>query len=168
MPAAAGVDTLGGVLARALEGAVNPQRQRSNEAAFHWPIRVYYEDTDCGGVVYHTGYLRFLERARTEWLRAMGFEQSRLRHELGVLFVVRTIQAEYRKPAVLDDELDVATKVVREGRTRLHFRQIISRVSASGATLLEGRIQVVCLDADSLRPRAIPDCLPVESLPNGC
>lgn len=147
---------------------MNSQRQLSVEAAFHWPVRVYYEDTDSGGVVYHTGYLRFLERARTEWLRAQGFEQSRLRHELGVLFAVRALQAEYRKPAVLDDELDVETRVMREGRTRLHFRQTISRVSASGAVLLEARIQVVCLAAGSLRPRAIPACLPLESLPNGC
>jgi acyl-CoA thioester hydrolase len=138
------------------------------EPVFHWPVRVYYEDTDCGGVVYHTGYLRFMERARTEWLRALGYEQSRLRHELGVLFVVRGLQAEYRKPAVLDDELDVGTTVVREGRTRLHFRQSISRVSTSRTLLVEARIQVVCLDARSLRPRAVPDCLPLESLPNGC
>lgn len=129
-------------------------------SAFRWPVRVYYEDTDCGGVVYHTGYLRYLERARTEWLRSLGLDQSRLRDELGLVFVVRRLSGEYIKPAVLDDQLEVVTSVARQGRARLHFAQEVRR----DATLFSGNVEVVCLTADTMRPRPLPKELPLESL----
>lgn len=132
--------------------------------AFHWPVRVYYEDTDCGGVVYHTGYLRFMERARTEWLRALGYSQSRLRDELGVLFVVRRLTGDYMRPAELDDQLDVVTTAARQGRTRLHFAQDIHRLPSARETLFRGRVEIVCLSPATLRPRPLPVELPLESL----
>lgn len=127
-----------------------------------WPIRVYYEDTDCGGVVYHTGYLRFMERARTEWLRAFGYDQRALSAELGVLFVVRGLSVDYRRPAVLDDELEVATAASIARRTRLIFDQTITRTGPRPEECCRARVEVVCMDARSRRPRAIPEHLQAE------
>lgn len=88
---------------------------------FDWPVRVYYEDTDCARVVYYANYFKFMERARTEWLRALGWSQERLYSELGVVFVVAEAKAKYRKPARLDDELVVRSTVTACGRTSLNF-----------------------------------------------
>ena len=128
----------------------------SGSPVFHWPVRVYYEDTDCGGVVYHTGYLRFMERARTEWLRSLGYDQSALRAELAVLFAVRRLEVDFRRPALLDDALDVATRVHRHRRAALLFEQAVGRSGETGETLCRAQVEVVCLDAGSLRPRALP------------
>lgn len=133
-------------------------------ADFCWPVRVYFEDTDCGGVVYHTGYLRFMERARTEWLRALGFDQGRLRAELGAAFAVRRLQADYRRPAVLDDELRVESRVQRRRRTALEFQQDVTRIR-DAARLCRASVEVVCLDARTLRPRPLPPIFNGE-LPN--
>ena len=133
-----------------------PPTSAAAGAAFCWPVRVYFEDTDCGGVVYHTGYLRFMERARTEWLRSLGFNQGRLREELGTLFAVRRLEADYRRPAVLDDELQVESRIERHRRAALEFRQDVTR-PGDAALLCRATVEVVCLDARTLRPRPLPD-----------
>ena len=120
---------------------------------FVWPVRVYYEDTDGGGVVYHANYLKFMERARTEWLRSLGFDQSLLRSELGVLFVVRELRLKYRKPACFDDALEVVTELSGVGRSLLEFGQAILR---EGETLTEAGVEVVCVDAERFKPVAMP------------
>lgn len=116
-------------------------------------VRVYYEDTDAAGVVYYANYLRFCERARTEWLRAAGFEQQTLLKERNIGFVVKSVAAEYRAPARLDDLLCVLTDVAPPGRARLVFSQKILR----GAELLfDSRIIIACIDTIKGRPAAIP------------
>lgn len=129
------------------------------ETGFFWPVRVYYEDTDAGGVVYYANYLRFFERARTERLRAMGFEQDVLRAEAGVLFAVRSVQAEYLKPARFNDQLHVTAEISELKRASLSFTQEIRRIGPAGELLCQANIRIVCLTADSLRPTAIPDFL---------
>jgi len=120
---------------------------------FVWPIRVYYENTDAGGVVYHAEYLKFFERARTEWLRSLGFEQTELSTREGLVFVVRAIQLQYRQPARFNDLLQVASRLVELGRSRFVFEQTLMR---GVETLTEGRVEVVCVSADSFRPIPLP------------
>jgi len=125
---------------------------------FAWPIRVYFEDTDVGGVVYHASYLRFLERARTEWLRAHGIAQSRLKEERGLLFAITAIEMKFLKPARLDDELTASCALdVRRGAS-LSFAQEIIR-PCDGALLITAKVRAACLSADEFKPRAIPDDL---------
>ena len=121
-----------------------------------YAIRVYYEDTDAGGVVYYANYLRFFERARTERLRALGFEQDVLRSELGLLFAVRSVQAEYLKPARFNDSLRVSAELSELRRASLNFRQEILR---GDELLCRAEIRVVCLADPSFKPTAIPDHL---------
>ena len=121
---------------------------------FEWPVRVYYEDTDAGGVVYHANYLKFLERARSEWLRALGFEQDRLKLEDGILFAVRRVEIDYLSPARFNDELRVETTVAAVSKVSLGFAQRVIR--PPDTTLVVARVQVVCLDAVRFRPKAIP------------
>ncbi|NRF50454.1 tol-pal system-associated acyl-CoA thioesterase [Pseudomonas stutzeri] len=116
-------------------------------------VRVYYEDTDAGGVVFYANYLKFLERARTEWLRALGVEQSALAESEGRLFVVHSLDMSYRKPARLDDYLTIRSRVTRVGRASIHFAQ---RAERDGELLAQGNIQVCCVDAVHLRPAALP------------
>ena len=123
---------------------------------FRWPVRVYYEDTDAGGVVYHTGYIRYFERARTEWLRALGYSQQQLVEEEGVLFTVVDLAIHYRRPARLDELLDVVTRAEVAGASVL-FSQAVH--SADGALLAEGQVRVACVDARSFRPRRPPGWL---------
>lgn len=125
---------------------------------FSWPVRVYYEDTDAGGVVYHANYLRFMERARTEWLRALGFDQRRLAEEQGVVFAVRRATTEFIAPAVLDDELLVRTGIGRRARVSMTFEQRIIRQDG-GATLCAAEIQVASLDAGRFRPCPVPETI---------
>ncbi|QJD29609.1 tol-pal system-associated acyl-CoA thioesterase [Methylococcus geothermalis] len=122
--------------------------------AFVWPVRVYYEDTDAGGVVYYANYLKFMERARTEWLRALGFEQDSLRERWGVIFAVRSVQADYLKPARFNDALQVSAELVEARPASFSF---VQRVMREGVTLCEGRVRIVCLAADSFRPQAVPE-----------
>lgn len=125
---------------------------------FTWPVRVYYEDTDAGGIVYHANYLRFIERARTEWLRALGFEQDQLLQELRILFAVRSLEADYLKPARFNDRLEVLTEVARVRRASLEFEQtVVAADTADGSPLFRARVKVACLTADDLRPAAMPD-----------
>lgn len=123
---------------------------------FSWRLRVYWEDTDAGGVVYHAGYLRFLERARTEWLRARGLGQTELREDLGVLFVVRGIDAAFDKPARLDDELDATVALSHRRGASLELQQTLRRVSA-GEILMRAQVRVACIDSKTWQPRRIPD-----------
>jgi acyl-CoA thioester hydrolase len=127
-------------------------------SGFSWPARVYWEDTDAGGIVYYANYLRFLERARSEWLRQRGFSQQRLQHEEGMLFTVVSLEIEYRAPARLDDELEVSCEPQPQGPASLRFAQLIHRRAAAGARelVVEASVRVACLDARTLRPRRLP------------
>ena len=118
------------------------------------PVRVYYEDTDAGGVVYHTGYIRFFERARTEWLRAMGYSQQQLAEEAGVLFTVVELAVRYVKPARLDDMLEVLARPEATGGASISFQQEIR--NAGGELLAEGQVRVACVAAGTLKPRRLP------------
>ena len=126
------------------------------ESGFRWPVRVYYEDTDAGGVVYHAAYLRFMERARTEWLRALGFEQDRLRDDLGVLFVVRRMDIAFKVPARFNDVLTVNVELRGRGGASLDFAQTVVR-DADGTLCCHAGVNVVCVDAQRMRPMRIPD-----------
>lgn len=132
----------------------------SGGAVFSWPVRVYWEDTDGGGVVYYANYLKFLERARSEWLRALGQSQAILAVDPGILFVVVSLQVEYLKPAHLDDALRVSCEPVRDGRVAVLFRQQILRDGPEPEPLLRAEVRVACLDARSRRPRRVPEFVP--------
>jgi len=132
-------------------------------AEFSWPVRVYYEDTDNGGVVYHANYLKFMERARTEWLRARGVEQDVLIEQEGLIFAVCSVQLDYLRPARFNQLLSVSVNVAEVGRASLIFDQAIHLIIneendgvKSDLALCQGRIKVACLDASRLNPRAIP------------
>ena len=129
---------------------------------FEWPIRVYYEDTDAGGVVYHARYLHFLERARTEWLRKHGVDQSRLKADHGLVFVVSTLSLSFRRPAKLDDELLASCTLSARRGASLRFEQELRKVG-SGELLLEAEVLAACVNAESFRPTALPPDLLVES-----
>jgi acyl-CoA thioester hydrolase len=136
---------------------------------FRWPVRVYYEDTDASGVVYHAAYLRYFERARTEWLRAMGFSQQNLRGHLDVVFTVANLQVDFVRPARLDDDLDVTVFVEQMRRASLHFRQTLSRKAEPDAVLARATVRVGCVDVATFRPCPLPDDFVrhVESLSGG-
>jgi acyl-CoA thioester hydrolase len=122
-------------------------------AAFSWPVRIYWEDTDGGGVVYYANYLKFLERARTEWLRARGFVQTELAKDPGIVFVVANVSIEYKRPARLDDSLLVTCEVEPEGAVCIQFAQ---RILRGTEVLVEASCRVACLDATSFRPKRLP------------
>lgn len=124
---------------------------------FTLPVRVYIEDTDAGGIVYYVNYLKFMERARSEWLRSLGFQHYTLLDE-DFLFVVRRAEVDYRRPARIDDELAVTAAVERAGRASLDFRQQVSRI-ADGTVLAEARVEVGCVSRSRLAPRAMPDSI---------
>mgnify|MGYP002734473439 CR=1 FL=1 len=131
--------------------------------SFSFPIRVYWEDTDAGGVVYHASYVCFLERARTEWLRSIGVSQYSLREQDDVVFAVRGMQLEYLAPARLDDALTVHVRVAEMGRASLVFDQRIVRQS-DGKLLLEAKVRVACLSGGTFRPRALPEWMRLQFL----
>lgn len=133
---------------------------------FVWPVRVYYEDTDCGGVVYYANYLKFMERARTERLRAMGFEQDRLREQENVLFTVHSAQVDFRRPARFNDELEVTAEIFRQRRASIIFAQEIRRAGESDV-LCSGHVNIACVDARSFKPAPIPEFVRSE-LTNVC
>lgn len=124
---------------------------------FTFPCRVYYEDTDAGGIVYYVNYLKFMERARTERLRHLGFSQAQMACE-NLLFVVHCAQARYHAPARLDDELRVSVQVQELKRASLKFYQQVRR-SSDDTLLCEGHFTVACVRADSFKPRGIPELL---------
>ena len=135
--------------------------QKTN--AFTIPVRIYYEDTDAGGVVYYSNYLKFLERCRTEWLRAMGHEQANLMRDPGIAFVVRSVSLEYLKPARLDELLSVSLEVEKITRSQIFFRQHIRRANpdakAGWDELINGQIQIVCVNAALMKITSIPPLL---------
>lgn len=128
----------------------------SESSLFSHPIRIYWEDTDAGGVVYHASYVRFLERARSEWLRSLGIGQQTLREQQGVVFAVRGMQLDFLAPARLDDALSVLVGVSSLGRASLVFEQRIVR-DADARVLLTATVKVACLSAPDFRPRPLPD-----------
>lgn len=124
---------------------------------FSWNIRVYYEDTDTGGVVFYANYLKFFERARTEWLRAAGVEQQALAETQKVMFVVKSTAVDYHAPARLDNELNMSVIVERLGRASVSFLQQAWRIDGDNRQLLAtGRIKVGCVDTGNFRPVEIP------------
>ncbi|MEW6647407.1 MAG: tol-pal system-associated acyl-CoA thioesterase [Pseudomonadota bacterium] len=122
-------------------------------AMFVWPVRVYYEDTDSGGVVYYANYLKFMERARTEWLRSLGFEQDALIRDAGIIFAVRSVEADYLRPARFNDALAVTAEVVHNGGASITFRQEVRR---GEEVLCRGKVKIASLDAQTLRPKPAP------------
>lgn len=126
------------------------------QSAHQWPIRIYYEDTDMQGIVYYANYLKYLERARTEFLREKGFEQGELIENQGVAFAVRAIQMDYLKPAQFNDQLIVTTEVLELKRASLIFYQTVIRSAPKREIINTATIKVACLDADSMKVKAIP------------
>lgn len=133
-----------------------------SQPPFSWPVRVYWEDTDAGGVVYHGSYVRFLERARTEWLRQRGIVQSVLAAERGVMFVIYGMQLRFLKPARLDDELQVSVSIGSLRRASLVFEQLVR--DASGEEICRASVDAACVRADGMRPCPIPEELRKEML----
>jgi len=128
----------------------------SKHKVFHWPVRVYFQDTDAGGVVYHAAYVNFMERARTEWLRTFGYSNAGLMKELGVVFVVRSITLDYLKPALLDDLLTVTARIKEIGRSRVTLLQSVLRVKE---VLTEGEVHLVCVNVQTFKPVSVPEVL---------
>ncbi|WP_044490362.1 tol-pal system-associated acyl-CoA thioesterase [Burkholderia pseudomallei] len=136
-----------------MRAMIEPSRQPDAAPDFAWPVRVYYEDTDAGGVVYYANYLKFFERARTEWLRACGIDQSRIADETGAIFIVRHAALDYRALARLDDALQIVCRIARIGRASVEFEQQAWR----GNTLLVAAdIRIGCVDRSAFKPTAIP------------
>lgn len=133
------------------------------QAPFTWPVRVYWEDTDAGGIVFYANYLKFFERARTEWLRALGIEQQRLRDEVGGMFVVTQTQLQYHRPARLDDLLLVTARVVEAGRASMTIEQTAllkpQQGDAPAELLCSGTIRIGWVDDRFLRPQRIPSAV---------
>ncbi len=129
--------------------------------SFEFPIRVYWEDTDAGGIVFYANYLKFFERARTEWLRSLGIGQQQLRVDTGGMFVVSETQVKYHRPAVLDDTLRVTAGLMESGRASLVIGQQAWRVTSdnSETLLCEGSIRIGWVDAASLKPARIPSSI---------
>lgn len=122
---------------------------------FLWPVQVYYEDTDSGGVVYYANYLKFMERARTEWLRNLGFEQDELIEKNSVLFAVRSVQIDYLAPARFNERLIVSARPVNAGRVSLAFEQTITRKNED-KPLCQGQIKIVSLNSKTFKPCPLP------------
>jgi len=120
---------------------------------FIWPVRVYYEDTDAAGVVFYANYLKFMERARTEWLRSLGFEQTTLMHEHNVVFVVRSLAVEYLRPAVFNDALEITVTLTGTRGSLLEISQAVRR---GQRVLVSGDVRVACVNTQSFKPVRIP------------
>ena len=123
---------------------------------YRFPVRVYYEDTDAGGVVYYANYLRYMERARTEWLSSLGFDVASFERLQGVVFVVHRVEIDYRLPARLGDGVDATLTLVELSRARMVVRQDVRR---AGAVLTAARVTLACLDRATFRPTRIPAAL---------
>jgi acyl-CoA thioester hydrolase len=130
--------------------------QRAPAQVFRWPVRVYYEDTDFGGVVYYANYLRFFERARTEWLRSLGVDHQSLAREAGLQFVVRRAEIDFLRGARLDDELSISVEVVERKRTYLVLKQQALRGDEPMAVAL---VQAACVDRETFKPAPLPAAL---------
>lgn len=130
---------------------------------FSWKVRVYWEDTDAGGVVYHAGYLRFMERARSEWMRALGVDQMAFKQATGLAFMVRDMQIDFLRPALLDDELSVTVEVKERRAASILFAQAIMK--ADGDCLIRAQVRVACVDLQRMRPAPIPTDLIAQLAP---
>ena len=126
---------------------------------FTWPVRVYWEDTDAGGVVYHAQYLAFMERARSEWLRGLGLHQDAMKRDADLVFVVRAMDVDFRAPARLDDQLEVSVDLIE---CRGASFSVAQRVLRGDAVLIEAKVRIAALAASSFRPRPIPEPLQSE------
>jgi acyl-CoA thioester hydrolase len=122
---------------------------------FNWSIRVYYEDTDAGGVVYYANYLHFMERARTEWLRSIGYEQDRLIRDENLIFAVRRASIDYHKPARFNDMLDINTILQKKRGASLDIGHTVK--NQQGEILCHAKVKIACLNAETMRPRPLPD-----------
>lgn len=131
-------------------------------AQFVWPVRVYYEDTDAGGVVYHANYLKYLERARTEWLRYLGFEQDDLRRRLGTMFVVTSLKLDYHKPACFNAELLVSVSIAQMRRARVTFAQAIHSAAAGRARICSAQVTAACVNCATFKPQPWPQEIAAE------
>ena len=120
---------------------------------FDWPVRVYYEDTDAGGVVYYANYLKYFERGRTEYLRSFGFEQDELINNQHIIFAVRALAIDYIKPARFNQLLEVSTEITALKKASLEFKQ---KITHHGQLLVTGDVRIACLDTNTLKPTAIP------------
>ena len=130
--------------------------------SFIWPIRVYYEDTDAGGVVYHSNYLNFMERARTEWLRALGFEQPHVKADMGVIIVVHSMQVEFKSPAYFNDMLDIHCKLTKVGHSSIEMEQKTMR---EHTLLIKAQVKLAFVNADTFKPLGIPAEIKAAMLP---
>jgi len=128
----------------------------SRGKVFALPVRVYFQDTDAGGVVYHASYVNFMERARTEWLRTHGYSNAGLMKEFGVVFVVRSLKLDYLKPALLDDLLSVTAQIKEIGRSRLNLLQSVLR---GNELLTEAEVHLVCVSLQGFKPVSVPEAL---------
>jgi acyl-CoA thioester hydrolase len=128
----------------------------SKHKVFSWPVRVYFQDTDAGGVVYHASYVNFMERSRTEWLRTFGYSNAGLMKELGMVFVVRSLKMDYLKPALLDDLVTVTAQIKEIGRSRVSILQTVLR---GEDVLIEGEVHLVCVDMKTFKPVSVPEVL---------
>ena len=126
-----------------------------NSREFNLPVRVYYEDTDSAGLVYHSNYLKYLERVRTEWLRDLGYSQEDLKHNHSTIFVVKNMTIRFHQPARMDDLLNVNARIVEFGGASLVFHQTI--YNEQTLPVCDAEVNVVCLDAGTLKPRRLPE-----------
>jgi acyl-CoA thioester hydrolase len=133
-----------------------PEISAAEAQPFLWRVRVYYEDTDAGGVVYYANYLKYMERARTEWLRAIGFDQTDLLQQHGVVFVVRSAAIDYLQPGRFDDELQVTVELIKVGAGQI---ELVQRVSRGDALLAQAAVKVACVALATMRPTRIPQPL---------
>ncbi|MFZ3087352.1 MAG: tol-pal system-associated acyl-CoA thioesterase [Methylotenera sp.] len=134
----------------------------NKQAIFTWPIRVYYEDTDAGGVVYHSNYLNFMERARTEWLRSLGFEQPQVKAELGIIIVVHSLSVDFKSPAYFNDMLEIHCQITKVGRGSIEMEQKITR---EHALLIKAEVKLAFVNADTFKPVGIPANMKAAMLP---
>ena len=136
------------------------ENPKNTHQTFILPVRVYYEDTDAGGVVYHSNYINFFERARTEWLRQLGYELDELARNEQLIFVVRSLSCDYLRPAKFNDELFVSAEIIQLGKTSIQFEQKVMRASASSSTecetLSKGLVTVVSVHATKFKPIRLP------------
>ncbi len=142
---------------------IDQSSDKQTHRTFILPIRVYYEDTDAGGVVYHSNYINFFERARTEWLRQLGYELDELARDEQLIFVVRAVSCEYLRPAIFNDELFVSAEIINRGNTSIQFEQKVMRASKEGdetedayITLAKGMVTVVSVDSNKFKPKRLP------------
>lgn len=128
---------------------------------FRYPVRIYYEDTDAGGVVYYANYLKFFERCRAEWLRSFGHHQTDLLTQHDIAFVVKSVSADYKRPGRLDDALEAGLRLQHLGRAQLQFEQWVERINPDGTrdTLVTGHVKIACVNLKTLRPVSLPDWL---------